>query len=88
MDDGTEHVALMDVDTAFLVEALHLPKGTVLVDVFPHRERRGVWVFRVAHPDLPEVQWGCFLRHVSPTFSHEMDGNGKLISVKFEDWGL
>lgn len=50
---------ILRVSTRLLLEALHLPEDTEILDVHSDIERRDVLTFKVTHPSFDEVPIGA-----------------------------
>lgn len=60
-----------------LAESLHLPEGTVVIDIRPNHWQGYTFDVLVTHPDLPEVPEGARATEIDPVYK----------SIRF-DWGL
>lgn len=81
-------LGIIEVSFEFLVQALRLPKDTVIIGVretehFTFNARPRSIDLKVTHPDLPAVEKGALIRNVDPQF-HET--RYEHIDTEFVSW--
>lgn len=63
-------LGIIDIDHQLLIDALHLPPGTRIINVSDHANfDRDIIAIKVEHPDLPPLSFpGESIRRVKPQY--------------------
>ena len=73
--------SLMRISKELLLDALHLPMNTEIVEArceFPYRDI----TFIVGHPDIPDNSIT-----VTPWYTTEYDEYGRVVKITMDSWG-
>jgi hypothetical protein len=79
------HIAVMEVSSEMIMQALSLPNGTRLLRIYqdPRPFEPRSYFLTIEHPELPIVREGEIPRNITPRFSRT--DNNPLV---MDNWGL